>query len=268
MEINYLALFLLVLLFAYFIFRCYEFVFIWLFRRPVYTHLYFRLKSLSVEQESFLSAHFPFYVKLSAKHKRYFQHRLVNFMQKKDFEGRGGLVITDEIRLMVSATAVMLTFGMRDYFLGILRKIIIYPDIFYSYTCGGRHKGEFNPLMEVLVLSWEDFEQGFQNNKDKLNLGIHEFTHVLQVNSERFYALDTSVFLDENQRLEDLLKEKSIRLKLTKTKLFRKYAFTNKFEFLAVMVEGFIESPHEFRHEFPRFYVKIKRMLNFNFAGY
>ena len=41
-----------------------------------------------------------------------------------------------------------------------------------------------------------------------------------------------------------------------------------KFEFLAVIIESFIETPNEFKSQFPKVYFEIRQMLNFNFAGY
>jgi Mlc titration factor MtfA (ptsG expression regulator) len=52
------------------------------------------------------------------------------------------------------------------------------------------------------------------------------------------------------------------------SKYFRKYAFTNQFEFLAVAIENFIETPQDFRSEFPEIYGKVRQMLNFNISGY
>jgi Mlc titration factor MtfA (ptsG expression regulator) len=65
-----------------------------------------------------------------------------------------------------------------------------------------------------------------------------------------------------------LSKDESLREELIQSKYIRKYAFTNQFEFLAVVVESFIESPQEFKQHFPNIYFKIRQMLNFNFAGY
>ena len=53
-----------------------------------------------------------------------------------------------------------------------------------------------------------------------------------------------------------------------KSKYFRSYAYTNQYEFIAAVIESFIESPAEFRGQFPQVYDKVKQMLNFNFAGY
>ncbi len=56
--------------------------------------------------------------------------------------------------------------------------------------------------------------------------------------------------------------------KLDKTRYFRSYAFTNEYEFMAVLAEYFIESPKEFKTHFPKLYNHSKKLLNFNFAGY
>jgi Mlc titration factor MtfA (ptsG expression regulator) len=245
-----------------------ESLFVITFKRPLYTHFYFIPKRLPKNEAEKLRTDFPFYSKLSKRQRRYFQHRLIKFREEKNFEGRDGFEVTTEVKNMISATAIMLTFGMRNFYLGALQKIIVYPGEFHSNTTGKAHKGEFNPLMRVLVLSWKDFEEGFANGQDKINLGIHEFTHVLQVNSRQHRSSGATIFLDANQELEDLLKEEKIRKKLLDSRFFRDYAFTNQYEFLAVLVEYFIESPKDFKENFPRFYGKIREMLNFRFAGY
>ncbi|WP_410603855.1 zinc-dependent peptidase, partial [Bacillus sp. SIMBA_008] len=44
---------------------------------------------------------------------------------------------------------------------------------------------------------------------------------------------------------------------------FREYAYTNKFEFLAVILEHFFETPEIFKREFPELYLNVKTMINF-----
>lgn len=268
MLLAYLLAIALILIIGFFSLKTLDFLYVMVFNRPLYVHFYFKTHKISRSDEDFLKKNFPFYNKLSKRQQRFFQHRLVDFIEDKDFEGRDEMEITQEVKLLIGATAVMLTFGMRNFYLGILQKIIVYPHSFYSNTSGHEHKGEFNPLMKVLVLSWEDFQQGFADERDNLNLGIHEFTHVLQMNSKKFRSVGASIFLDANRQLEDFLKEKEMRQKLLDSHYFRNYAYTNQFEFLAVLVEYFIESPEEFREKFPKFYFKIREMLNFNFAGY
>ena len=80
--------------------------------------------------------------------------------------------------------------------------------------------------------------------------------------------ISATIFADTSKKLVNLLLNDEIRQRLQDTKYFRKYAFTNRFEFLAVLVEYFIESPIVFKQKFPEFYSKIREMLNYNFNGY
>ncbi|MCF7560990.1 zinc-dependent peptidase [Sabulilitoribacter multivorans] len=238
-------------------------------KKPLYNHFYLRLKKLKNNQKSILENQFSFYRKLSAKEKKYFEHRLVLFIKDKDFIGREGIIITDEIKVLISATAVMLTFGFRDFYVGIISRIVVYPSKFYSNTNENYHKGEFNPKLRALVLSWEDFKEGFADGKDNLNLGIHEFTHAIHINSIKERDVSSIIFSDTFKEFSIMLsKNEALRSNISSSEYFREYAYTNQFEFLAVAIENFIETPRDFKLQFPQVYSKIKQMLNFNVAGY
>jgi len=245
-----------------------EHLYSYFYKKPLYTHFYFRLKKLSPLHQEFLKQKFPFYKRLAPKQQEFFQHRLITFIAHKSFEGRDDFEITDEVKLYIGATAVMLTFGMRNFLLNRLEKIIIYPGIYFSTINKVKHKGEFNPHLKALVFSWKDFLAGFDTHKDNVNLAIHEFMHVIQINTHNHKNISAVIFSDANKELENLLKQDHLRNKLINSKYFREYAFTNRIEFLAVLVESFIESPLVFKQNFPEFYKKIKEMLNYQFAGY
>ncbi|WP_067150043.1 zinc-dependent peptidase [Pseudotamlana agarivorans] len=237
--------------------------------RPWYTHFYFFQKKLNRDQKNILKKSFPFYNRLSKKHQSYFEHRVACFIKDKDFIGRDQFKITDEVEVLISATAVMLTFGFRDFYIGIISKIIVYPDVYYSKLNNTYHKGEFNPRLNTLVLCWKDFKLGLDVDNDNLNLGIHEFTHAIHINSMKERDISSTIFSDTFKELTELLlNEPNLREALVNSHYFRKYAFTNQFEFLAVIMETFIETPTEFKAKFPEVYGKTKQMLNFHFAGY
>ena len=122
--------------------------------------------------------------------------------------------------------------------------------------------------MRALVFSWKHFLEGFASDRDNINLAVHEWVHVIQFNSKKEHDISASIFDDTSKELVKLLLYDNIRQRLEDTKYFREYAFTNEFEFVAVLVEYFIESPIEFRQKFPEFYAKVKKMLNYNFSGY
>ncbi len=259
----------LVYIIFHFAVKMMEVAYVLKYRKPFYTHFYPFLKKLNQQQKHILVNNFHFYKKLSNKQKSYFEHRLALFIKDKDFIGREGIVITDEIKVLISATAVMLTFGFRDFYIALISKIVVYPNKFYSNTNKAYHKGEFNPKFETLVLSWEDFKQGFDIENDNRNLGIHEFTHAIHLNSIKERDISSAIFSDSFKELSELLAEKEdLRIRLMASKYFRKYAFTNQFEFLAVAIENFIETPQDFKSEFPEIYGKVRQMLNFNISGY
>ncbi|MFD0991526.1 zinc-dependent peptidase [Mariniflexile jejuense] len=238
-------------------------------KKPLFNHIYFRLRRLNNVQKKVLEHQFQFYKKLDSKEKKYFEHRVASFIKDKHFIGRDGILISEEIRVLISATAIMLTFGFRDFYIGLISKIIIYPKAFYSNTNKAFHKGEFNPKLETLVISWEDFVKGYTIGNDNINLGIHEFTHAIHINSMKERDISSTVFSDSFKELSEMLaSNETLRNKLLESDYFRKYAFTNQFEFLAVIIENFIETPQLFKAEFPNIYSKVKQMLNFTVAGY
>tara|TARA_R110000868_G_scaffold720_1_gene5197 strand:- start:17079 stop:17825 length:747 start_codon:yes stop_codon:yes gene_type:complete len=246
-----------------------EMVYVLRRKKPFFVHLYLFFRKLNLEQKSILENQFSFYNKLDKKHKMYFEHRVTSFINDKDFIGRNGIKISDEIKVLISSTAVMLTFGFRDFYIGLINKIIIYPEKFYSKISNEYHKGEFNPKLKTLVISWEDFKMGYQLSKDNINLGIHEFIHAIHLNSLNERDISSTIFSDSFHELTEMLAHhKTLREQLIASKYIRKYAFTNQFEFLAVIIESFIETPQEFKSHFPKVYFKIRQMLNFNFAGY
>jgi hypothetical protein len=268
MIIGFLVAILFVLLIS-FALKTFEMGYIIRKRKPLYVHNPFFLKKLNTNQKEILLKQFNFYGKLSSKHQRFFEHRVASFIKDKNFVGREGVEVTDQMKVLISSTAVMLTFGFRDFYIGLVSTIFIYPDEFYSTINDHYHKGEFNPKLETLVLSWKDFKQGFDNKTDKINLGIHEFAHAIHLNSIKERDVSSTIFSDSFKELTDLLaKEENLRTSLIESRYFREYAYTNQFEFLAVIIETFIESPSEFRSQFPEIYNKTKQMLNFNFAGY
>ncbi len=260
---------LLLYLLIQYILKLLEMGYVMKYKRPYFVHFYTSLRKLSQKQNDVLKNQFRFFNKLSEKDKKYFEHRVASFINDKDFIGRGDIQITEEIKVLIASTAVMLTFGFRDFYIGLIQKIVVYPDKFYSKTNKNYHKGEFNPKLQTLVISWADFKSGFEKPKDNINLGIHEFVHAIHLNSLKERDISSTIFTDSFKELTDLLtKNKPLRDELTQSHYLRNYAFTNQFEFLAVTIESFIETPSDFKLQFPEVYFKIRQMLNFNFAGY
>jgi Mlc titration factor MtfA (ptsG expression regulator) len=253
--------------FLFFLFRVFENFYGEYFNRPLVRH-YFTYRKLSRPQQLILDKNFPFYKKLSRKHRRQFVHRVATFIKDKEFVGREDLVVTDQMKVLIAAVGCMLSFGRKNYTYGIIHFILIYPGDFYSNINKAYHKGEINPRGRALVLSWAAFLEGIKDDNDNLNLGIHEFMHAMQLEAKRGGDPDSTRFEIQFQNILKRLTDEEIKERLNKTAFFREYAFTNQFEFMAVLAEYFIESPAAFKSHFPELYESTKKMLNFRFSGY
>lgn len=238
-------------------------------KRPLFIHFYPLKKDLQPSEIKILENKFAFYNRLNGKYKRYFRHRMATFLLDKNFQGKEGFVVTEEVKVLISATAIMLTFGFRNYIIPCIKNILVYPTQYYSYINKAYHKGEYNARMKTLVLSWDNFVEGFRIEDDKLNLGIHEFAHAIHYNSIRHDDISSVIFVDTfNELREQLVSNKKLKQRLVDSNFIRSYAFTNDSELLAVVIETFIEAPKEFKRLFPDIYAKLKQMLNFVFTGY
>ena len=265
------AVFLLLIFFAGRLFYLLEMAYVEYVNKVLFVnHVYFWKRKLTKDQKSILRTNFKFYQELSLKHQTYFEHRVYQFINTKEFIGNN-IEVSEEMRIVISATLVKLTFGLRDYNIKSVERIIFYPEEFYSQTNKAYHKGEFNLGLKALVFSWKDVLYGYEVADDNLNLAIHEFTHAIHFYymSVRRRSTSAAIFIDTFEELTTMLdNEPALKTKLVESNFLRDYAFTNQFEFLSVIIETFIESPQQFSRSFPSIYRKVKTMLGFDFIGY
>jgi MtfA peptidase len=234
-----------------------------LFQIQFYPHVYLKLLYLDANQIYVLSNKINFYKNLSYKDKKYFEHRIAVFIKRYAFHGKEELLITEEMKVLVAASFVLLTFRMADFKPKVFDKIIMYPNAYLSTNSGLLYKGEFNPKMRTVVFSWEDFLLGHEIKNDNLNLGLHEFTHVLQYQSKLSQSPTYIIFDDMFDKICKCFRNQKMKVEIVSSNFFRDYAFENDFELLAVLMEHFFESPKEFKLQFPKLYSYVKRMINY-----
>ena len=92
--------------------------------------------------------------------------------------------------------------------------------------------------------------------------------HAMQLEARKGNDIDSSRFSVQFQNILQQLTKQEVKDKLDETRYFREYAFTNQYEFMAVLAEYFIESPDDFKTHFPILYNYTQKMLNFTYAGY
>jgi Mlc titration factor MtfA (ptsG expression regulator) len=242
-------------LFIYLLFFTFYSVFI----GPLLNFIYL-LIPLKPVYRKFLSDKFPYYNSLNAKEKKKFRYRLKYFLLSKNFHGHNELTITDEMKIMIGASAVQISFGFQPLQLTSFDKIILYPEAYYSKQTKKQHKGEVNSR-GMIVFSWEDFLKGYKISDNGYNVGLHEMAHALKI--EDLTPNNEYAFLDEEtlskwHELSDI----EIKNKLSNPSTFlRPYAYHNGEEFFAVCVEHFFEQPEEFKQAHPELYKTMAALL-------
>ncbi|WP_075341224.1 zinc-dependent peptidase [Tenacibaculum agarivorans] len=240
-----------------------ERVYAFVFNKPIFVHVYFRKKKLSKQKKEFLETSITFYQNLDDKHKAYFEHRVAKFIREYQFISRNSFEFTPEKKVLIAASYIKLTFGMRKYLTQTFDKIIVYPEVYYSLITEQYHKGEYNPALKIIIFSWEDFLIGNIITNDNINLGIHEFSHALTFHGSKSKDVSARIFYRKYKEILDYVSNEGRLKQIQESNYFREYAMTNKIEFVAVIMEHFFESPIELQQQFPKLYAKIEKMLNY-----
>lgn len=230
-----------------------------------YNRLLFR-NSISREQyhrmEQLLNKHFSYFRSLSTDGKSRFIQRATRFSNNREFVGMEGLYVSPQMRLLISASAVQLTFGLRDFNLRFLEEIRVFPGPFTFGYKRQSMKGAVSPN-GFMMISWKDFMEGYNDDEDNYNLGLHEMAHALKLEVAKADAFDLrfSSYID---RWLEVGEEAFFNIRNRKQTFLRNYGGTNRHEFFAVCVEHFFESPEAFAKELPDVFNHLCKLLNQN----
>ena len=202
---------------------------------------------------------FTYFTDLSPELKREFVRRAHQFRKQKKFHYIG-LESTDDHAILVSASAVQVTFGLTNYQLSYFKDIYLLADAYHMENDTELFVGHVAP--DGIYLSWKHFLYGYAYKHDNINVAVHEMAHALLFNN--FFAQyggDSHFRLNYEQFshttgpiLADVITNRRSYL--------RNYAFSNMHEFWAVSCEAFFENPLELRANMPDLYESMVRVLN------
>ena len=134
----------------------------------------------------FLGSTVAFYRGLSAGDKVIFQQRIILFLQSTRVEA-GQFVVSDEDRLLVAASAIIPVWAFPRWHYFNLSAVFLLPQAFNEKLEFGQPDSCITGMVGTgvmtgkLVLSRPDLHLGFQNSRDKHNVGIHEFVHLIDM---------------------------------------------------------------------------------------
>lgn len=227
-------------------------------------------KPLTGDQLRMIEACLPPWKKMPAELRDQLTGRIRQFLAEKNFEGCGGLTITEEIRLAIAAQACLLLLNRKIRCYPKLETILVYPT---AYRDEQRHlintaeRDERTKIGESwlsgnVVLAWDHVLAGVTNYADGHNVTFHEFAHQLDqedgaadgtpILPPTSYATWARVFTQEYQGLLEEV-HKGHRTVLDA------YGTENPAEFFAVATEAFFEKPRQLRLKHPELYAVLQR---------
>ena len=195
----------------------------------------------------FLLDNYDHYDRLPPDLRRRFEDDVRIFMAETRITGIEAAV-TDELRLLVAASAVTLSVAWPEYEWDQLTEVLLYPQNFdrdYSFD-SEELSGQAHPWGTV-ILSIPALRESFADPDDAYHVGIHEFAHLLELGEPRFSGIPPGLTPARSQQWVALMEREMDRLRRGKS-VIDDYGASDPVEFLAVAVEAFFESALELRH--------------------
>lgn len=201
----------------------------------------------------------PYFNLLNEANKQRFLKRVYNFKKAKSFHYHG-FDKAEEVEILISAAAVQVSLGLKNYLLPFFKDIHILSDAYQAIDSNETYIGHVAP--NGIYISWKYFVRGFSDYSDGVNVALHEMAHALH--HENFIR-ETGVdwdFRRDFEKLPAFFGPMMTQAIVQKKSYLRGYAFTNFKEFWAVCVEYFFENPEGLKHNLPQLYVILCDTLN------
>ncbi|QDT59266.1 hypothetical protein SV7mr_17730 [Stieleria bergensis] len=178
--------------------------------------------------------------------------------------------IDAETEALVAASAVIPIFGFTEWEYSRLGEVLIYPDRFDSnYSTDSEVDRStlgmvgIGHLSGVMILSKPDLVAGFRNSKDKRNVGIHEFAHLVDRGDGVIDGLPPGVDLATAAPWIEWVGEE-LKSRPEGRHHIDDYAYTNEAEYFAVLSEYFFEAPEVLESKAPELYQAMQTMYRQN----
>ncbi|WP_446684600.1 M90 family metallopeptidase [Cyanobacterium sp. HL-69] len=216
---------------------------------------------MNQEWISFLENNVYLYKKLPEQYKPQLHNYIKIFIAEKEFIGKEGIEVTEQMKLMITSQACLLLLDNNPNFLHpnksnyfpYLKFIYIYPDRIEnklnkkvpesSLLLGQSSVGHKSGKDGNILLSWLDVKLESQSYNSESNVVLHEFSH--QLDQEFGNATGTPKLKNLEATLiwQNIFKIEYQKLCLSIEKqeytLIDKYGATNPVEFFAVATEAF-----------------------------
>jgi MtfA peptidase len=224
-----------------------------------------------------IQRHVVFFHRLTASDRAELLGHVQVFLAEKRFEGCGGFVITDEVRVTIAAQACLLLLHRSTDSFPDLLTILVYPLTYMVEEKRqlGEHVweegtvsrlGETGRRMGSLVLSWGAVKHGAADPADGKNVVLHEFAHQLDFENHAADGVPRLATREQQSSWSEVMRSEFTSLRTADESgiptLLNTYGATDPVEFFAVSVEAFFEQPRALRARHPKLYAELRSYFN------
>ncbi len=210
----------------------------------------------------------PFYTYLDPEEQSRLRDLIQIFIAEKNWEGCGGLTLTDEIKVAISAQACLLVMNLDREIYPNVESILVYPAGFIAKQKSMNPDGTMEEaphgllgeawLSGPIIISWADANDGALNQTDGHNVVYHEFAHKLDM---RDGSADGVPRLADDAQYDTWAQVMSVeytdlvkKAEHSKKSRLDHYGAVNSAEFFAVATECFFEKSVCMRETHPDLY--------------
>lgn len=210
--------------------------------------------------ESILNEKILFYKNLKEEDKSKFRNKVSAFLNEVRITGVG-TEVDDPLKLLVAASAVIPVFYFEEWDYINLSEVLIYEGLVQAHQreeSDSRNHilGQVRPFQtrHVLLLSRQSLESGFGNLNSQGNVGLHEFTHLLDEADGDIDGIPRLLLPPELlQAWTELMYNEIEKIKKGNSDI-NPYGATSRAEFFAVTSEYFFKKPYQFKTIHPELY--------------
>jgi MtfA peptidase len=228
----------------------------------------------------YLHQNVPHYPLLAADQQQKLRRDTQVFVAEKNWEGCGGLTLTDEMRVTIAAQACLLALALDPTFFDSVLSILIYPREYVVPEArrlgGGETVAADVRLGEAwyrgpVVLSWAEVIDDSRHLGHGRNVVWHEFAHQLDMLDRASDGTPPLASREQYKRWSTVMSAelRNLRsaLRLGRPTLIDPYGAANESEFFAVVTECFFDRPVQMRERHPELYGLLAEFYRQDTAG-
>ena len=221
--------------------------------------------TFSSQWRAILAEKISFYQALSQSDKTRFEKEILYFINHTTITGVE-MKIDDTDRLLVAASAVIPLFGFPELRYRNISEVLLYKG---TFNADNQTEGEERNILgkvgsgtmnRLMILSLPALHQGFENERGKSNVGIHEFVHLIDKADGMTDGVPENLMQKQyvipwlqlvHQEIEKIKDNESD---------ISPYGATSEVEFLSVASEYFFNRPDLFEEKHPALYELMTKM--------